>query len=552
MIDYRAPLDDILFAIEVGAEAERLPGWDGDLVRQMLGEAARFVEAEVAPLDPVADAVGAKLDGGRVRLPPGFRAVYAKYREGGWPGLTAPEAFGGQNQPVIVYSALSEMLAGSCAALHMVLALIQGTLRTIAAHGSADQKALWLPRLISGEWLTTMCLSEPQAGSDLGLCRTKAEPQADGSWSISGGKIFISGGDHDLVDGILHLVLARTGGPELGTKGLGLFLCPSILPDGTRNRVSVVRIEEKMGLHGSPTCQMAFDGAKAEIVGAPGEGLMRMFTMMNALRVDVGIQGVAYAEIARQRAQAYAAERKQGRGGDGATALINRHGDVRRMLMAQSAFALACRALVYRTAVELDLGQRPALVDFLTPIGKTFASEAAIESAHLAVQVHGGYGYLREYRVEQILRDSRITAIYEGANGIHAMNMAGRLVRQGNGACLTAFRDDIGLAIAKARPESRDSLGFGLAQWEGATKAILARTDPSLAAASYLRLCGILAAGAALFRLEAQAERAPNPERLMAAALYWRGFLMPETRLLAERVESLPDGNSLPEKAFIT
>ncbi|MCC7167004.1 MAG: acyl-CoA dehydrogenase, partial [Rhodospirillales bacterium] len=535
-----------------GAEAQRLPGWEGDLVRHILGEAARFVEGEVAPLDTQGDLVGAKLVDGRVRLPPSFKKAYGKYCEGGWPGLTAPETFGGQAMPLVLYSAVSEMLSGSCAALHMVLALIQGTLRTLDAHGSPAQKALWLPRLISGEWLTTMCLSEPQAGSDLALCRAKAEPNPDGSWSISGGKIFISGGDHDLVGGILHLVLARTGGPELGTKGLGLFLCPSILEDGTRNRVSVVRIEEKMGLHGSPTCQMAFDGAKAEIVGAPGEGLMRMFTMMNALRVDVGIQGVGYAEIAHQRSLAYAAERKQGRGPDGATTTIIRHGDVRRMLMAQSAQALASRALIYRTAVELELGQRPALVDFLTPIGKTFASEGAIEAANLAVQIHGGYGYLKEYRVEQILRDSRITAIYEGANGLHAMNMATRMVRQGNGACVAAFRDEIGLAIAVALPESRDSLRMGLAQWEKATQAILARPDPSLAAASYLRLCGIVAAGAALFRLEAKADEAPNPERLKAAALYWRGYLMPETGLLAERAQSLPDGLDLPEKAFIT
>ena len=530
MIDYRTPLDDLLFALEHGAGAHRLPHWDGELAREVLGHAAALVDAVIAPLDPVGDAEGARLVDGRVRMPAGFAAAYGRYRDAGWPGLAVAEEYGGQELPHVLASALSEMLSGACISFQMVLSLAQGAMRTLAANGSRAQCARWLPLLASGEWLATMCLTEPQAGSDLGLVRTAAAPAAGGGWRISGGKIFISGGDQDLTDGrILHLVLARTADAPAGVKGLSLFLCPSHLPDGRRNAVQVLRLEEKMGMHASPTCQMAFDEAKAEIVGAPGEGLRRMFTMMNAERLDVAVQGVGLAEVATQRALAYARERRQGRAaaGTGPADMIHRHADVQRMLLTQMALSMGCRALVLRTLVDLERGDRPALVELMTPVAKAFATEAAQEAAGLAVQVHGGYGFLREYRVEQIARDGRITPIYEGTNGIQAATLAGRLIRQDG--TLAAFRAEIGDALAAARSIDTAPLADALAAWETATAALLERSFPGAAAVPYLRLTGLTAFGAVWARLEAAA----GSSRLRAVATFVRRWMLPEATHLA-------------------
>jgi 3-(methylthio)propanoyl-CoA dehydrogenase len=555
VIDYRTPLPDLLFALDAGAGAGRLPHWDAELAAEVLAHAGQMVDEVIAPLDPIGDGEPARLEGGRVRMPPAFVAAYKLFQGGGWPGLAVAEADGGQGLPHVLASVLSEMLSGACITYQMVLSLAHGAMRTLAANGSAAQRELWMPRLASGEWLATMCLSEPQAGSDLGLVRTTATAHGEG-WRISGGKIFISGGDQDLTEGrILHLVLARTPGAPPGVKGLSLFLCPSVLPDGSRNAVSVVRLEDKMGMHASPTCQMAFDGAVAEIVGAPGEGLRRMFTMMNAERLDVAVQGVGLAEVAVQRSLAYAVERRQGRAGtDEGPDPIVRHADVRRMLMTQMALAMGCRAMVMRTLVELELGEKPALVELMTPVCKAFATDAAIEAAQLAIQVHGGYGFLREYRVEQILRDGRITQIYEGTNGIQAATVAGRLLRLDGGASPAAFRTEIEdaarVAAAAGLDATAQALGDALAQWEAATAAVLGRRDIGLVATGYLRLVGLTAFAAAWARLEAAADAAPNPVRVRALAAFVRDWMLPEIGHLAASCRRGSDLAALPDEVF--
>jgi alkylation response protein AidB-like acyl-CoA dehydrogenase len=549
MIDYRSPVAEILFALEHGAEAARLPDWDGELAKDVLTQAARFVDDKIAPLDPIADATPSRIVDGRVKVVPAFVKAFAEFGAGGWPGLAVDEEYGGQGLPHVLASALSEMLSGACISFQMILSLAQGALRAVAVNGSVKQKNLWLPRLASGEWLASMCLTEAQAGSDLGLVRTQGVLQADGGYLLTGGKIFISGGDQDMTGKIMHLVLARTPDAPPGVKGLSLFLCPSELEDGSPNRVSAVRLEEKMGMHASPTCQMAFDGARAEIIGQPGEGLARMFTMMNAERMDVAIQGVGLMETALQRSLAYAAERRQGRtpGSKNSADSISRHSDVRRMLLNQMALGLGSRAMIYRTLVELELGESPALVEFMTPVCKAFATDGALEAANLAIQVHGGYGYLREYRVEQIFRDARITPIYEGTNGIQAMTLAGRLLRLDNGACVGAFRHHVEEASALTWD---NGLTTALASWNEATEAMLRQADPGVAGSAYLRLTGLVAMGAAWARLEAAVHRAPNPARIRAAAAFFREVMLPETSHLARLCNRPLDIPEMAEAVF--
>ena len=479
-----------------------------------------------------------------------FAMAFNKFCGAGWQGLTTPEAFGGQALPHVLGIAVSEMLSGACASFQMVLSLAHSAARAILANGTAAQCDRYLPRLASGDWLATMCLTEPQAGSDLGLIRTVAAPHADGSYRISGAKIFISGGDQDMTENIVHLVLARTPNAAPGVKGLSLFICPAVCADGTRNSISCVRLEEKMGLHASPTCQMAFDEAQAELLGGEGQGLAHMFVMMNAQRLDVATQGVGLADVAGQRSRAYAAERRQGRGADGETTTINAHEDVRRMLLTQSALAGGCRALVLRTAVEIELGEKPLLVEFLTPLVKAFCTDAAVESAQLAIQVHGGYGYLREYRVEQILRDSRITQIYEGTNGIQAATLADRVFRLKGGAAAAAFRNEIETCIALATPGCALALEKALRSWDHASAALLMRERAGIAATSYLRLSALLAVGAAWARLEAAGAEAPNPELIRAAATFYCDRILPECDVLVQLVERRFELQTLPEAVF--
>jgi alkylation response protein AidB-like acyl-CoA dehydrogenase len=507
MQPFRAPVDDIVFSLLNVARADRLDGLDVELMREIIGHFADFAEAVIAPLDESGDRQGCRLEEGRVRMPDGFAQAYADYAAQGWPGLTLPEAHGGQALPGVVLAAVSEIFSGACHSLQMVTGLVPGAARTIERFGSDEQKARYLPRLASGAWLSTMCLTEPGAGSDLSGVRTKALPSNDG-WRISGEKIFISGGDQDLSEDILHLVLARTGAPEAGVKGLSLFLCPS-RTEGVRNTISVTRIEEKMGLHASPTCQLLFDNAHAELIGAEGEGLRAMFTMMNHARLDVALQGVAHAARAYDIARAYADERKQGRKPDGSPAVLSDHADVRRMLRTQRCLALGARAMCHLALVELELGQRPQLAEFLTPLCKVFSTEAGMRSADLGIQVLGGYGYLQEYRVEQTFRDARITAIYEGANGIHELGLAtrGLTVHQGTGA--DAFAD----LVSELADGDADVLAL-LSAWRKLRGDVAASDRPDEQAHAFAQVSAQLFFRAVCVRITEVRLDAPDPTEI--------------------------------------
>lgn len=508
MIPFKAPVEDILFSLQHVARAGRIPGWDDDLVQEVIRQFARLAEGVVAPADDAADHEGCRLEDGRVHMPAGLVAAYASFAEQGWPGLSIPEEAGGQGMLAPVLGAVTEIFAGASHALQMIAGLVPGASRTLIDYGTPDQQERWLPRLASGEWLATMALTEPGAGSDLSGIRTRGEHGPDG-WRISGEKIFISGGDQDLTPRILHLVLARTQGAVGSTRGLSLFLVPSHDDAGTKLPVTVTRIEEKMGLHGSPTCQMLFDAAPAELLGNEGEGLKAMFTMMNHARLDVALQGVAHAARATRIATEYARGRRQGKiAGETGPALLASHPDVQRMLDEAEAIAIAGRALCHVALVELELQEAPELVDFLTPVCKFACTEGGVVAANLAIQVLGGYGYLREYRVEQILRDARITAIYEGANGIHALTLATRLLRHDGGSAANAFAQFV-------RSSGAD---FELSVWQEAREHMLAATDPTPAADAFMRLTVETAYAAIWRRLSAVADHAPAPARLRALA----------------------------------
>jgi alkylation response protein AidB-like acyl-CoA dehydrogenase len=532
MIDYTASEADIAFVLKHIGRPERLAEWSDETAEDVIPALAKFINAEIAPLDLIGDEVGAKLKNGRVRMPPEMVTAYKRYAEAGWPGLCAPEEFGGMDLPHVFGAVLADMLAGACISYEMVLSLAQGCIRTIKASGSADQKARLLPQLVSGEWMATMCLTEPDAGSDLGRIKTLAVPGAtpDGDgYAISGAKIFISGGDHDYTDNVIHLVLARTPDAAPGVRGLSLFACPAVLPDGTRNTVQTVRIEEKMGMHGSPTCQMAFDGARGELLGEEGKGLAAMFTMMNAERLDVSLQAVGQMDVAFQRARAHAAGRRQGTTSEG-TALITQHGDVQRMLLDIYAHAMGCRAMVYKTFVDMDLGADQGLLDILTPTCKAFATDAVNATSSLAVQIHGGYGFCKEYRVEQIMRDARIMAIYEGTNGVLATGVARRAIRAKDGAAAAAFADLVSTG------ETSMELADAIEDWRQATATMQTRGDIGPSVNDYMRLTGLVYFGRVWADMEAAADQAPEPALLRAAAAHVRSRLLPEAALLRRRI----------------
>lgn len=509
MKPFSAPQDDILFCMEAVAGAPDLPAYDADLARELLQHFSAFAEAEIAPIDEEGDKIGAQLENGRVRLPEGYLKAYAAYAEQGWAGLTMPEDYGGQGMGNLYQVMLSEVFSGACHGMQMLAGLAPGAARTILANGTDDQKQRLVPPLADGRWLATMALTEPGAGSDLGRIRTRAVKEGD-VYKITGEKIFISGGDQDASDGILHLVLARTG--DGGTKGLSLFACTSDLPDGTRNPITVTRIEEKMGLHGSPTCQLAFDGARGELIGEEGRGLAAMFVMMNYARLDVSSQGTAHAARAVDVARTYAAERQQGRGPDGPVTL-DQHADVARMLDEADAIALGIRALVHLSAVEIERGTNPMLVEFLTPLAKVYGSEGGMRAAELGQQVLGGYGYLHEYRLEQTYRDVRITAIYEGANGIHAMTLCRHLLHWKGGAPHNAFEAFVRDEIA-AGADVADLLDA----WKGVQGKVRGMADPGPVATDFLWLTIDLLLQTLWARMARVADRAPDPGRIRRLA----------------------------------
>jgi len=465
-MNYQPTLSDIDFilhaVLNAPAQLQALPTFaevDADLMHQVLDEAGKFVGEVIAPLNRTGDEVGCQFANGQVTTPPGFKAAYQSFWQAGWPALACAPEDGGQGLPGVLEAVLYEMLSAANHGWTMAPGLLHGAYECIKHHASDELKARYLEKVATGEWLATMCLTEPQAGSDLGLVRTKASPQADGSYRLSGTKIFISGGEHDLTDNIVHLVLARLPDAPPGPKGLSLFLAPKFMPDGSRNPVFCERIEEKMGLHGSATCVMRFDEATGWIVGAPGRGLNAMFVMMNAARLHVGLQGIGLLEAAWQKADAYAKERRQmrapGRGSSAAEAdLIIEHPAMRRILDTQRAWIDGGRVLAYKTALALDVikhhpdsarkAEAERWCSLVTPVLKAAWTAQAFHGSSDCLQVFGGHGYVREWGIEQIVRDSRVSMIYEGTNEIQAIDLLVRKVLADGGTGLTALLQALG------------------------------------------------------------------------------------------------------------
>ncbi|WP_439122774.1 acyl-CoA dehydrogenase family protein [Marivita sp.] len=497
MIDFTAPTDDILFSLRHVAGAESVAAWDDMLVADVLGHFAKFAEGVLAPLNAVGDVQGARLENGRVRMPDGFADAYQQLVDGGWQGLTAPERFGGMAQSALVAVGVSEIFSGANHAMQMVCNLVPGAIDTLLHFGTPAQQETWIPQLAAGDVLSTMCLTEAGAGSDLSQIRCKAIRDGQ-DWRLDGEKIFISGGDQDMSDGVLHLVLARSGPPKDGLKGLSLFLCPAA------GGVSVTRIEDKLGLHASPTCHMTFDQARAELIGAKGDGLRAMFTVMNHARLDVALQGVGHAARASQIARAYATDRKQGRRKDGGPARLSDHADVQRMLEEQASLAMGARAMCHVAFVEMEKADRPDLVAFLTPLCKVFCSEAGIRAADLGIQILGGYGYLNEYHLGQIWRDARITSIYEGANGIHERSLATRGLR---GAGADQFAEMI-----RELGRGSDWVLADLADWVEWREQMRASDDPEIQAHRFVQATAQLYFRACWAKCEAVADENPMPD----------------------------------------
>ncbi|MGS5086316.1 acyl-CoA dehydrogenase family protein [Hydrogenophaga sp. A37] len=460
--EQRFILQNVLQAPQQLAALPAFADVDEDLLTQVTDEASKFVGEVIAPLNREGDEVGAAWKTGAVTMPPGFREAYQAFWQAGWPSLACATEDGGQGLPAALEAMLYENLSAANHGWTMAPGLLHGAYECIKHHASAELKARYLEKVATGEWLATMCLTEPHAGSDLGLCRTKAVPLTDGRFALSGTKIFISGGEHDLTDNIVHLVLARLPDSPPGPKGLSLFLVPKFYEDGARSAVVCERIEEKMGLHGSPTCVMRFDEAPGWIVGEPGKGLNAMFVMMNAARLHVGLQGIGLLDAAWQKADAYAKERRQMRapGGSakaGEADLVGQHPAMRRILDAQRAWIDAGRVVAYRTALELDIQKHHAdaarrelasrWCTLVTPVLKAAWTDQAFHGASACLQVFGGHGFVREWGIEQIVRDSRVAMIYEGTNEIQAIDLLLRKTLPDGGAALLRLLADIGAEL---------------------------------------------------------------------------------------------------------
>ncbi|MDR3449765.1 MAG: acyl-CoA dehydrogenase [Alphaproteobacteria bacterium] len=507
-MSYTPPVLEQRFVLEhvarIGdlAGAGRFSGADAEMVDAILDGVGAFAADVWAPTNRVGDTTRLEWHDGEVTMPPGFREVYAAYVEGGWGAIKASAEYGGQGLPNVLDFAVSECLGGANMSLQLCPMLTSGAIEAIERHGSPELRELYLPKLVTGAWTGTMNLTEPQAGSDVGALRSTATPAADGSWRVKGTKIFITFGEHDLVDNIVHLVLARTPGAPAGTKGISLFLVPKIRPDGTRNDLRCASIEHKLGIHASPTCVMAFgdhDNCTGWLVGKEGGGLRAMFTMMNNARLNVGLQGVEIAERATQQAIAYARDRVQSvrasQPAAGPVAIIE-HPDVRRMVMRMKAQTQAIRALVYLAASEVDrtaLGQEGAQqrLDLLTPLAKSHGTDVGCEVASLGIQVHGGMGFIEETGAAQYYRDARIAPIYEGTNGIQAADLVGRKLVGDGGESLRGLVADV---LAEARDGGLVALGNTVA--ELAAILLGADIDDRLAASTpFLTMVSVMTCG---------------------------------------------------------
>jgi 3-(methylthio)propanoyl-CoA dehydrogenase len=521
MAEYIAPVKDMQFLLKhvVGLDqVNKLPGWEEmteDVVDAILDEAAKFAAEQLSPINTTGDRQGAKYKDGEVKMPPGFRDAYWAYVNSGWSRVLGPAEFGGQELPHLVATPIEEMWGSANLAFKLCPMLTQGAIEAIDLVGTEEQKQRYLPKMVSGEWTGTMNLTEPQAGSDLSLVRTKATPQPDGSYKLAGQKIFITYGEHDYTENIIHMVLARIDGAPEGVKGISLFLVPKVLVNddgslGKRNDVKCVSIEHKLGIHASPTAVLAYgekEGAVGYLIGEANRGLEYMFIMMNAARLAVGLEGVAIGERAYQRALGWSRERMQGRpvGVSGAkTSPIVRHPDVKRMLLTMKSVTEAMRALAYQTSALLDRAKRhpdegerrraQALVDLLIPVVKGWSTENGIEIASLGIQVHGGMGFIEETGAAQHLRDARITTIYEGTTGIQANDLAGRKVGREEGRTALALIADMEKVDGGANYRDAVKALREATQWIVKTYA----TNPAAVAAGsvyYLKLMGVACGG---------------------------------------------------------
>ncbi|KJK19008.1 MULTISPECIES: acyl-CoA dehydrogenase C-terminal domain-containing protein [unclassified Pseudomonas] len=585
-MSYQAPLRDMRFVLhelfDVSGHCQQLGnGLDRETIDGVLEEGARFAAEVVAPLNRNSDEQGCRLHDGQVTTPDGFRQAYKRYVEQGWASMTGPLDFGGQGFPQMVSASFHEMLMAASLSFRIYSGLTEGTVLALDRHGSAALKQRYLAQLVSGEWTGTMCLTEPQAGTDLALLRTRAMPQADGSYQLSGSKIFISGGEQDLSANIIHLVLARLPDAPPGVKGISLFLVPKRLvnADGTlgaRNALSCGALEHKMGIKGASTCVMNFDGASGWLVGEANQGLACMFTMMNDARFQVGLQGLGIAEAAFQGGLVYARERLQSRAISGAKAPnkaadpIIVHPDVRRMLLTQKTLSEGCRMLAAYTARQLDLEhhcsaakRRAAL---LIPIVKAFFTDCGQEVASLGVQLYGGHGFIREWGMEQLMRDSRITQLYEGTNGIQALDLVRRKLLGDGGSELNALIDELATQVNQATRQAQmaERVGQCLQQWRALGESVLqaCRHDPEeigavsvdfLAYSAYVLLAALWlqAAERASAALAAgSSEAAFYQAKLQAADFYLRRVL---PRAGAHREALLAGAGclmSLPEADF--
>lgn len=583
MADYRAPRDDMDFVLHdvfnVAADwqqaAELAEMMDVDTATAILDEAAKVAENLVAPLSRQADEQGIRFDNGDVTTPDGFKENFKQLAEGGWVGVTANPEFGGMGLPKALSAQYEEMLCSADIAFSLYPGLTSGAIMTLDLHASEELKQQYLPKMAAGEWTGTMCLTEPHAGTDLGIIKSKAVPNDDGSYAISGTKIFITGGEHDLADNIVHLVLAKLPDAPAGTKGISLFVVPKVLPNedgslGERNALSCGSVEHKMGIHASATCVMNFDGAKGWLVGEPHRGLPAMFTMMNYERLGVGIQGLGAAERSYQNALEYAKDRIQGRGAkatrnDAAEAdSILVHGDVRRMLLTMKALTEGGRAFSTWVGQQLDRAKyasdakvrekADAMVALLTPVAKAFLTDTGLESTIHGQQVFGGHGYVREWGQEQLVRDTRIAQIYEGTNGIQALDLLGRKVCGSQGQLLQPFMEELSGFVAEIAQHNRwnterAQLQQAMDALQGVSAEVLqkAGTDENIissVAVEYLHLVGYVSYAYLWLRMAVVAEQRQAEKPYLAAkiktAKFYFARILPRVHAL---VASIKDGS---------
>ncbi len=559
---YKAPLDEYQFLFDhiVGfskvTQTDRFTETTPDLVSAILGEAGKLCEEVLAPVQRAGDQHPAVLENGVVRTSPGYAEAYNAIAEGGWVSIAAGPDYGGMGLPMTLTTAVNEMMSAACLSLQLNPLMTQGQIEALEHHASDEIKAVYLPKLISGKWCGTMNLTEPQAGSDVGALRSTAKENGDGTYAITGQKIYISWGDNDFSENVCHLVLARLPDGVPGTKGISLFLVPKRLPDengdaGIANSLKVVSLEHKMGLHGSPTAVMQYDGATGWLVGEPHDGMRAMFTMMNNARLGVGGQGIGGAEGAYQHALAYAKDRKQGKSTiENATGTILDHADVRRMLSTMKADIFAARAIALSNAVAIDManatGDRDwqARAALFTPITKAFGTDVGIDVANLGIQVHGGMGFIEETGAAQYLRDVRVTAIYEGTNGIQSMDLVGRKLMDG-GTAVRALLDEISetvIGLQKSHPDLSTALLVALEKLRKTTEWMLSQKDMAdrfAGAVPYLR--GFARVLGGYYHLCAAAHEKGDGARTKLATFYIHSLLPEYSGLLAQAMQGADD-----------